>query len=150
MNFFRDFNRNSTLQGYFNITALKHITACLFSFGVAFTHRPARQFWGHPQQWDHHLQGFKSSRLFLYASSHICCNLTSFFRLELLIWPVVRLVYNDISTLVSTYSWHQEGFLSWTGLIKLSDSPILPDSARNDFWILPWEFSRFDLTRIFS
>lgn len=25
--------------------------------------------------------------------------------------------------------------------IKLSDSPILPDSARNDFRILPWEFS---------
>jgi hypothetical protein len=64
------------------------------------------------------------SVLVFYASSHICCNLTSFFWLELPIWPVVRLVYNDISTLVSAYSWHQEGFyLEFYKVVGLSNPP---------------------------
>lgn len=72
-----------------------------------------------------------------YASSHICCNLTSFFfdwsfRYDL----VLRLVYN-----LTYLPWCQhitdtkKVFI--LNFIKLSDSPILPDSARNDFRILP-------------
>lgn len=87
------------------------------------------------------------SVLFFYASSHICCNLTIFFDCD---WSfrydlVLRLVYN-----LTYLPWCQriadtkKVFI--LNFIKLSDSPILPDSARNDFRILPWEFS----TGIFS
>lgn len=76
--------------------------------------------------------------VFLHASSHICCNLTSFFLFD---WSfrydlVLRLVYN-----LTYLPWCQhitdtkKVFI--LNFIKLSDSPILPDSARNDFRILP-------------
>ena len=78
------------------------------------------------------------SVLFFYASSHICCNLTIFFDCD---WSfrydlVLRLVYN-----LTYLPWCQriadtkKVFI--LNFIKLSDSPILPDSARNDFRILP-------------
>ena len=44
MNFFKDFGKNSTLQDILHLTALEHITACLFSFEVAY--RPARHILG--------------------------------------------------------------------------------------------------------
>jgi len=126
MNFFKDFSKNSTLQGYFNITALEHITACWFSFVVAFTYRPARQFLGHPQQWDHHLQGFKSSRFGFFTPQVISAAIWRVFLIGASDMTRLRLVYNNISALVSAYSWHQEGFyLEFYKVVGLSNPPRL-------------------------
>ena len=136
------FRQELNITRIFYINGSRAYYRMLFSFVV--TAGPS--FLGHPQQWDHHLQGFKSSRFcFLYASSHICCNLTIFFDWSFRYDLVERLVYN-----LTYLPWCQriadtkKVFI--LNFIKLSDSPILPDSARNDFRILPWEFS----TGIFS
>jgi hypothetical protein len=132
---FKRFRQELNITRIFYINGSRAYYRMLFSFVV--TAGPSF-FGGILSNRDHHLQGFKSSRFcFLHASSHICCNLTSFFfdwsfRYDL----VLRLVYN-----LTYLPWCQhitdtkKVFI--LNFIKLSDSPILPDSARNDFRILP-------------
>ena len=131
---FKRFRQELNITRIFYINGSRAYYRMLFSFEV--TAGPS--FLGASSAMRPSSAGIQVISVFdFYASSHICCNLTSFFfdwsfRYDL----VLRLVYN-----LTYLPWCQhitdtkKVFI--LNFIKLSDSPILPDSARNDFRILP-------------